>query len=190
MADAKITALTANTTPALSDVTVMVDDPGGTPATQKITLANLISLAYPISSIFISVSSTNPGTSLGFGTWVAFGTGRMLVGIDTGDTSFDVVEETGGAKTVTIAQANLPNISTGAGTAHAHVQTQGTGATGNFSTAPIDNSSGGTGGTVAVTTAANSTATENAHTHSLGGSGTALSVMNPYIVVYMWKRTA
>lgn len=30
---------------------------------------------------------------------------------------------------------------------------------------------------------------ESAHTHSLGGSGTALNVMNPYIVVYMWKRT-
>lgn len=190
MADAKITALTANTTPALTDITVMVDDPGGSPSTQKITLADLLSLAYPVGSIYTAVVSTNPATLLGFGTWAAFGAGRMMVGLNSGDTDFDTAEETGGAKTVTIAQANLPNISTGAGTAHSHVQTQGTGATGNFSTAPIDTSSGGTGGTVATTVAANSTQSESAHTHSLGGSGTALSVMNPYIVVYMWKRTA
>lgn len=31
---------------------------------------------------------------------------------------------------------------------------------------------------------------EAAHTHSLGGSGTALDVVNPYIVCYFWKRTA
>lgn len=190
MADAKLTALTENTTPALTDIVYMVDNPGGSPLSQKITLANLISLAYPVGSIYISVSSTNPGTSLGFGTWTAFGTGRMLVGIDSGDTSFDTVEETGGAKTVTIAQANLPNISTGAGTAHSHVINGGSGATGSFTTCVVDTSSGGTGGSPATATTAVSTATESAHTHSLGGSGTALSVMNPYIVVYMFKRTA
>src|SRR3990167_1603381 len=41
MADVKITALTENTTPLTTDLAVMVDDPGGTPLTQKITLANL-----------------------------------------------------------------------------------------------------------------------------------------------------
>lgn len=41
MADAKITALTANTTPVSTDLTVMVDDPSGTPLTQKITFDNL-----------------------------------------------------------------------------------------------------------------------------------------------------
>jgi len=53
---------------------------------------------FPVGSIFISVSSTNPSTFLG-GTWVAFGTGRTIVGIDAGQTEFDTVEETGGAKT-------------------------------------------------------------------------------------------
>ena len=41
MADTKITALTENTTPLGTDIIPMVDDPGGTPATQKITLVNL-----------------------------------------------------------------------------------------------------------------------------------------------------
>ena len=41
MADQKITALDANTTPASTDLTVIVDDPGGTPATQKMTVDTL-----------------------------------------------------------------------------------------------------------------------------------------------------
>ena len=41
MADLKITELTANTTPALVDLLPMVDDPSGTPLTQKITVETL-----------------------------------------------------------------------------------------------------------------------------------------------------
>lgn len=199
MAGVKVTALTANTTPALTDIVPMVDDPGGTPTTQKITIANLLSLAYPVGSIYISTSSTNPGTSLGFGTWSAFGAGKMLVSLDSGDTDFDTAEETGGAKTKTIAQANLPDISTGAGTAHTHTQDSHTHAWNNFFRSATtgsqtgyvaysqDTSSTLTNATVSAATATNQN--ESAHTHSLGGSGTALNVMNPYIVVYMFKRT-
>lgn len=51
MSDTKITGLPANTTPVSSDVTVIIDDPGGTPASQKITLANLMALfANPVSN--------------------------------------------------------------------------------------------------------------------------------------------
>lgn len=41
MADTKITALTELTTPALTDVIVIVDEPSGTPITKKMTLTNL-----------------------------------------------------------------------------------------------------------------------------------------------------
>ena len=187
------------------------------------------SQAFPVGAIFIAVVSTNPATLLGYGTWSAFGAGKILVGLDAGDIDFDTAEETGGAKTKTIAQANLPNISTGAGSAHghtqdahthtqnshnhtqdAHVHTQQrnnvtTGANSGWTTAfdtssssPQADSGTGTGSTTATNQAAtatnqNATATnqnESTHTHSLGGSGTALNVMNPYIVCYFWKRTA
>lgn len=41
MANQTIVDLTANTAPIATDIMPMVDDPGGTPATQKVTLANL-----------------------------------------------------------------------------------------------------------------------------------------------------
>ena len=170
--------------------------------------------AFPIGSVFIAVVSTNPATLLGYGTWAAIAAGRVLVGLDASDTDFDLVEETGGAKTKTIAQANLPNISTGAGTAHTHVQdahthTQNahnhseryhsatTGPLSGLTTAPDTSSNTPTnyGLVTADATAVNQNATatnqnESTHTHSLGGSGTALNVVNPYFVVFFWKRTA
>src|SRR3990172_5507683 len=114
MADIKITDYTALTTSAGEDLLEIVDDPSGTPTSKKVTLANVLSLVWPIGSIFTAVVSTNPGTLLGFGTWSAFGAGRVLVGLDSGDADFDTVEETGGAKTVTLDATMIP--------AHTHTQ--------------------------------------------------------------------
>ena len=58
-----------------------------------------ISGAWPIGSVFCSVVDTNPATLLGFGTWTAFGTGRVLAGLDTADPDFDTLEKIGGTKT-------------------------------------------------------------------------------------------
>ena len=70
------------------------------------TIAN----AYPVGSIYMNCSNaTNPGTLLGFGTWSAFGEGRVLIGIDSSDTDFDTAEETGGSKTHTLTEAQLPS---------------------------------------------------------------------------------
>jgi hypothetical protein len=66
-------------------------------------VAAIRSAVWPIGSVFISVLSTDPATLLGFGTWSAIGAGRVLVGQNVADTDFDVLEETGGAKTVASA---------------------------------------------------------------------------------------
>lgn len=60
--------------------------------------ANIVDIIYPVGSIYLSVNSVNPSTLFG-GTWEAWGSGKVPVGVDTSDTDFDTVEETGGAKT-------------------------------------------------------------------------------------------
>ncbi len=87
-------------------------------------LANIMNLVYPVGSIYMSTDSVNPSTKFG-GTWVAWGSGKVPVGVDANDTAFDTVEETGGSKSesytpagsnaavkLTAAQSGVP--------AHAH----------------------------------------------------------------------
>ena len=160
---------------------------------------------FPVGSIYISVTNTNPSTYFG-GTWVSFGTGRTLVGINTSDGDFNTVEKTGGAKTVTLATANLPShthsipeLSGTAASAGAHshsisssleILSTGVGvwtnraAAGNWEVFAYLSHSTGTAG------AHTHTVTTNASTTGATGSGTAVSIMDPYITVYMWKRTA
>ena len=159
---------------------------------------------YPVGSIYIASNSTNPSTYFG-GTWVAFGTGRTLVGIDTSDTSFDTVEETGGEKTHQLTTSEIP--------AHTHGSKSLTGSfqVRRFGTSGTGiNIAMGTGGIISkeiVTWSGNhclvgvnlvSTSTSQyetvwftgTHEHSSVGSNTAHNNLEPYITVYMWKRTA
>ena len=124
--------------------------------------------AFPVGSVFIAVVSTNPGTLLGYGTWSAFAAGRVLVGLDSGQTEFDTVEETGGTKTHTLIEAEIP--------AHVHQQLAPTSAS---------------GGALKVTPDTNASGSQASgqNTASTGGNG-AHNNLQPYIVVYMWKRTA
>jgi hypothetical protein len=58
MANKKVTDLTANTAPAASDVTHIVDDPGGTPLNQKITLQNLLKVINGLTAYGATVDDT------------------------------------------------------------------------------------------------------------------------------------
>ncbi|GHU08030.1 hypothetical protein FACS189431_3550 [Alphaproteobacteria bacterium] len=59
----------------------------------------ILGSAYPVGSVFVSTSNVNPGTYMGFGTWEEFGQGRTLVGVNTVDGDFNLVNKEGGAKT-------------------------------------------------------------------------------------------
>jgi len=69
---------------------------------------DILESTYPIGSIYISISATNPGTLFG-GTWVAWGAGRVPVSLNDADANFNTVEETGGSKTHTLVIAEIPN---------------------------------------------------------------------------------
>ena len=49
-----------------------------------LTRNEIVNLIYPVGSIYISTSSTNPGSLFG-GTWQAYGQGRTLIGAGTGN---------------------------------------------------------------------------------------------------------
>lgn len=189
--------------------------------------------AFPVGSVFIGVVSTNPATLLGYGTWAAFGAGRVLVGIDAADTDFDTVEEVGGAKTKAISahagaavadHAALTH--SGAAVAdhashthtytqvvnHTHPQSVNSATTGGLSgytpdtstntSATSGYSTGNPSGGVATGTTNSESATlthsvtqpsnhaAQAHSVTQPSAHTDLNVVQPYIVVYMWKRTA
>jgi hypothetical protein len=91
--------------PALTGVPTAPTASFGTDTTQLATTAFVqaaLQAVYPVGSIYTSTVATNPATTFGFGTWTAFGAGKVLVGQDTGDASFDTLEETGGSKDATV----------------------------------------------------------------------------------------
>lgn len=145
-----------------------------------------VSAAYPVGSIYINATNaTNPATLLGFGTWVAFGAGRVPVGIDASDPLFDAAEEVGGSKDAVVV-SHTHTATTNTTGAHTHnsglVTYSGTESSTVTAAGPF-------GTTTNIVTGS---AGDHSHTvtvASTGSSGTNAN-LQPYITVYMWKRTA
>ena len=68
----------------------------------------LLAYIYPVGSIKMTAENTNPSTYLG-GTWVAWGAGKVPVGVDTTDTDFATVEKTGGEKEHILTTNEMPS---------------------------------------------------------------------------------
>jgi len=71
------------TSPTFTGTPIAPTAAGGTNTTQLATTAfvtNALQIVYPVGSVYTSTASTNPNTLFGFGTWTAFGAGRVLVG--------------------------------------------------------------------------------------------------------------
>lgn len=81
----------------------------GTSTTQIATTAFVQAAAqalYPVGSIYMNGSSvSNPSTLLGFGTWVQYAKGRVLVGFDVNLVPFDSLDEEG---TINATVGNTP----------------------------------------------------------------------------------
>ena len=165
-------------TPTLPTGTVATTQSSGNSSTAIATTAFVqaaIALLYPVGSIYTNASvSTNPGTLLGFGTWTAFGAGRVMVGYDSSNSLFDSAEETGGsANAITVSHTHNAT-STDSGHTHAtsFYLVNDFNSPQNYKGIPYSDDQTGT------------TTVE-----STGSSGTNANYQ-PYITVYMWKRTA
>lgn len=145
---------------------------------------------WPVGSIYESTNNTNPSTLFG-GTWEEFGKGQVLVGYDSSQTEFNSVPKTGGAKTVTLTEAQIPNI-------HGQIEARA--------------GSGGTsdGGYGAFRAASGDFSVSDIHQYGqpgdpalFAGSGNGYGIvtldfgsggshnnLQPYITVYRWRRTA
>lgn len=153
---------------------------GGTGVT---TLAALGSIFYPVGSIYSSTVSTNPGTSMGFGTWTAFGAGRVLIGNGGG---FSAGATGGSADAVVVSHTHT--FTGNALPTHQHTITTNYGIgfdnTGRISSYAV-NGSANTSTNIDAISAGTPTGT-----NSTTGVSATNANLQPYIVVYMWERTA
>jgi hypothetical protein len=149
---------------------------------------------YPVGSIYISTTNTSPANWIQGTVWIAWGSGRVPVGVDTSQTEFDTAEKTGGSKNVTV---NTPNGGSGTsgGTAitinqmpnHNHmIISRGSS---NASDGGVSRKSGSSGYDTENYT--NATGGGQAHSHSTPSHAhpdEQISVLQPYITCYIWKR--
>lgn len=140
--------------------------------------------AYPVGSIYMSVNSTNPGELFG-GTWEQI-QGRFLLGQGSGYSA----GATGGEANHTLSTSEIP--------AHNHYQRKPVAGYSGWGNDTLKVSEWGYvfnwNGTTFTNTgytdySSHTTVGGNGYTNNTGG-GSAHNNMPPYLVVYIWKRTA
>ena len=159
-------------------------------ATTGFVASALATSVYPVGSIYLNATvATNPATLLGFGTWVAFGAGKMMVGLDSSDTLFDTVEKTGGSKNAVVVShthtASYTPPSSYAAAFGSFIYRVMSGANMNRPTT----TAGGEGFLEGQTATGGAVGGSGVTVTATGSSGTNAN-LPPYITVYMWKRTA
>ena len=144
-------------------------------------ITNIKNFYYPVGAIYMSTTSTNPGTLFG-GSWTAL-EGRILICNDSTYTAGG----TGGASTVTLtaAQTGMQGHNTSFGNNHTHT----------FTINIANNLKAGTNRGIYHNDGTNAptyTSSQNGghqHTAAAVNASSAHNNMPPYLAVYMWKRT-
>jgi hypothetical protein len=211
------TAVTVSTTVASG--AVGTTQAFGTNNTQIATTAFVqaaLALLYPVGSIYSSTVSTNPNTLFGFGTWVAFGAGRVMIGNGGG---FSAGATGGSADAIVVSHTHGGGITSAQNIDHSHTFAATTGVESQGHVHPNDQGNFGVVGPLGsfggleegagqpnynltnmgvpnvqhTHDVSGTTSGQNqGHFHSItteGASGTNAN-LQPYVVVYMWNRTA
>lgn len=163
--------------------------------------------AYPVGAYYISSEPTSPATLFG-GTWVRV-ENRMILAAGSSYTA----GSTGGSATKTLSVANMPTHSHSCSSTGNHTHTRGnmniTGRAGCYGEEGTSYPNGAFYQTSEIGTGhdggddymvyfdasrnwSGATSSNGNHQHTIGnnGSGTAFNIMPPYIVAYVWRRTA
>ncbi len=161
------------------------------PSVMDAAIAAAKQALHPVGSIYINATNaTNPSSLLGFGTWVSFGAGRVPVGFDGADPLFDTAEETGGSKdAVVVSHTHTFSGTTAAAGSHSHTVSANSTVNGAGDIGGGGNLAAGYMGTLTTSTAPDHTHGFSGTTAATGSSGTNAN-LQPYVTVYMWKRTA
>ncbi len=162
--------------------------------------SDIVDLIYPVGSIYMSVNSTSPQTLFG-GTWQQIEDTFLL---SAGNTY--TAGNTGGAASHTLTTSELPAHTHGSETLTGSITIRATdsvtSANSNLLQGPSgilsrDTNSGvqgyrlsNTNYRTAVTDQYNEINVDATHEHDSVGNGDSFSTLPPYLVVYMWKRTA
>lgn len=171
-------------TPSLPTGTTAVTQSSTDSSTKLATTAFVQAVAqvlFPVGAIYSATVSTNPGTLLGFGTWTAFGAGRVMVGAGTGGGGTYTAGTTSGSKDAIVVSHTHTATVTDPG--HLHSDTGSVQGFGSTSGPDSNQAWSGTHNTASATTGVSVAI-------STTGSSATDANMQPYIVVYMWERTA
>lgn len=122
---------------------------------------------FPVGSVYITKTNTNPNTILGFGTWTRI-KGKVLVGLDENDTDFNQVGKELGEKTHKLTINEMPK--------HKHDGAYKNGAGEQYDGIPPTN---------AVTVGGNNSAIDYT-----GGNQAHNNIQPTKVIGYMWTRTA
>jgi len=140
----------------------------------NVNMSAVFDVIYPVGSIYTNYNDdTNPGSLMGFGTWVSVATGRVIVGAGTGvdangvSASFTATS-TGGEYEHTQTIAELAP--------HAHPAYQ-------------DNNGQQGGNTVGRISATDPGGAVVVSVGSTGG-GDAFNIQQPYLVAHIWRRSS
>lgn len=170
-------------------------------AVSKYVKQIILNTVCRVGNIIITTTSDNPSTYLG-GTWVAWGSGKVPVGVNTSDADFATVEKTGGEKTHKLTVDELAK--------HEHSGTSSSMSTEGYTksigeSATVIGYKGTITHTVKIETVNNSSSTSYYIDGKLpggvttnitqeyavkAGGGMPHNNLQPYITCYMWKRTA
>lgn len=143
---------------------------------------SILDAVYPIGSIYMSVSSTDPRVLFG-GTWEAWGAGRVPVGVNANDKDFNGAEQTGGTKDAELPWHNHGLFSGSIGPSGVDGFVGGDAS----SLQPSNPHDSKNGYLFTISRSDDKNTPINRASTSPAGESAA-SNLQPYITCYMWKR--